>query len=897
MKNTNHIERAYQDEFTIVPGYENVYLLPSTEKTVEYGEQNDISVQNISAGSVITFGSFVQNKQNKPESLKWIVIDIKNDYMLLLSEKGLASMEFDEFGGFTGTSWENSDVCRWIKESFLPNAFNEKQVNTLCKPNQTDFHGMICAELAFLLSAEQVKMLNPAYQKKCLLTSLAACQNLAYLNSDLEIPSGWWLADTKNNKVAAMDKGINTVRCDEYVYAIRPAICVDLKNRYFGGIYENVEERKKVELQEALSTVRDSFSGESRPRTYSGLKSNKPEYGEFFKRLEKNYYNTSFVNANEIENFLKENRLLFSAERDNYIEILNILKKKYSDSERPKSYKALKEDNPGFEKEFFRLSKYANETLGMSIAELLVKEGIIVSFEEKNHKKLDEAAAKKEEAAIQKQQARKEYLERKVEKISIVDPKLQKKLDILFNNLERYYPEHAVFALDSLNKDLRERATLIARKIGYKNYDDMLTAYGWKVLSGEEVREIRPCVIYTPGNEPDLVKTRVNNTIAKLHEFYPDHIIKSAVQNDHKSLSSTISGLSQWLGYETTAEFLKAYGFTYLVADKGGRPRTNDYEKIIRELKNKTRTGAYESMSALLGDNPELSGAMQSMSNSAKQLFGMPLGKYLKNEGIIASRGSYKKKEQNMVYKEQLQPVSELIIKKSPRQSDVGINEKLYIEEDIAEAKRKDEEERIAKKKAEEQREAEQERLWIAEEKRQAEEKARKERETAEAERQRIEEAKKKEEFENQERIRKYKEAHDKWLFDCEETKTKRSNRVSELIEEEKAKLLKEASKRRNDSLNAVNKLIENETNRKSLAESTLSSLGLFQFGEKKKQKSIIEEASVKISNANKEIESVENIYVSEVSTIDEVVKKKLSSFQESVAEEIPMPEKPVKPH
>ena len=76
MKNTNHIERAYQDEFTIVPGYENVYLLPSTEKTVEYGEQNDISVQNISAGSVITFGSFVQNKQNKPESLKWIVIDI-----------------------------------------------------------------------------------------------------------------------------------------------------------------------------------------------------------------------------------------------------------------------------------------------------------------------------------------------------------------------------------------------------------------------------------------------------------------------------------------------------------------------------------------------------------------------------------------------------------------------------------------------------------------------------------------------------------------------------------------------------------------------------------------------------------------------------------------------------
>ena len=50
--------------------------------------------------------------------------------------------------------------------------------------------------------------------------------------------------------------------------------------------------------------------------------------------------------------------------------------------------------------------------------------------------------------------------------------------------------------------------------------------------------------------------------------------------------------------------------------------------------------------------------------------------------------------------------------------------------------------------------------------------------------------------------------------------------------------LLMKAVQKRDESLNAVNERIASETKRKTLAEFTLSSLGLFKFEEKKETES-----------------------------------------------------------
>ena len=255
--------------------------------------------------------------------------------------------------------------------------------------------------------------------------------------------------------------------------------------------------------------------------------------------------------------------------------------------------------------------------------------------------RLDEIKKRnKEREELKAEKAKKNKIEREayqnriVEKLPIGDPKIQNKLDRLFERLEVYYPEHAVFALDAINQGIREDSTALAKSIGYKDYYDMFKAYDWKTLQGEEVKEIRNTVIYTPGNEPDFIKTRVNNTVENLGIYYPSHIIDGSIQNEHSNIASTISGLYQWFGYDSIGDFLKAYGFEYK-AKATGRPSTVDPGAIIAQIRENNNNIPYHSMNELREKNKELSGKIKTLGNKSMEFFGMPLKKYLIKEGII----------------------------------------------------------------------------------------------------------------------------------------------------------------------------------------------------------------------------------------------------------------------
>ncbi len=254
-----------------------------------------------------------------------------------------------------------------------------------------------------------------------------------------------------------------------------------------------------------------------------------------------------------------------------------------------------------------------------------------IEKQQKQIEKLKEKEEKKEQQKI----LRDEYNNRTVERIPIDDPKIQAKLERLFDRLEVYYPEHAVFALDAISGRIREDSSSLAKTIGYKNYNDMFRAYGWKVLKGEEVKEIRNEVIYTPGNEPDFMKARVNNTIENLGKYYPSHLIKGSIQNEHSNIASTLSGLYQWFGYDSIADFLSAYGFDYKPKSSGGRPATFNPQEILSKIKERMNGEPYRSMSDLLKRNEDISGKIKTLSNNAIEVLGMPLGKYFKINGII----------------------------------------------------------------------------------------------------------------------------------------------------------------------------------------------------------------------------------------------------------------------
>lgn len=199
------------------------------------------------------------------------------------------------------------------------------------------------------------------------------------------------------------------------------------------------------------------------------------------------------------------------------------------------------------------------------------------------------------------------------------------------SKLEEFYPEHKTYAMDALCNTQRENCNKISKKLGYDNVDEFLLAYGFEPIKGQAVIDLRKNIGITPGNEPELIKTRVDNSVKSLNEYYPDHVIEGALQSQHKKLAQTLAALWQWMGYTSMEDMLSAYGFTYIV--KAGRKATVDPDAIISELKKRYPEGVVMTAQELKDANPDLK--LKSVMNMAKDLFGMPFSKYLLEQGIL----------------------------------------------------------------------------------------------------------------------------------------------------------------------------------------------------------------------------------------------------------------------
>ena len=164
-------------------------------------------------------------------------------------------------------------------------------------------------------------------------------------------------------------------------------------------------------------------------------------------------------------------------------------------------------------------------------------------------------------------------------------------------------------------------------------------------------------VIYTPGNEPENIRNRIDRLFAKLDEAYPDKVI-CGLNRDHKKWGETVTQLYRLLGYSSGKAFLEAYGYT--VKDQKKGRKSGDHFAIIAELKRRYSKGATcSSMLELSTQNPDLAPKFKSLTNQATSLFGMTLKKYLEQEGILVSKSSQNEGAQKLSTEEKLAQVTE----------------------------------------------------------------------------------------------------------------------------------------------------------------------------------------------------------------------------------------------
>ena len=215
-----------------------------------------------------------------------------------------------------------------------------------------------------------------------------------------------------------------------------------------------------------------------------------------------------------------------------------------------------------------------------------------------------------------------------------LDAKIVKKL----GRLEQLYPDHRVFALRGIDQTLAEDLIRLCGESEYDTLEDLLQAYGYTRITGEEAKRLRGSVVCAPGSEPEAIRPTVENAFRTLAEYYPGKQIPENLQRSHKALFTRLHALHQWLGYEDMGAFLQAYGFRYFYSGTDGRPGRGEevYRQMLAELREKYRDREKPaSVGELRTENPELAPVLKTLTNNSRDLFGTTIKEALVREGIL----------------------------------------------------------------------------------------------------------------------------------------------------------------------------------------------------------------------------------------------------------------------
>ena len=210
-----------------------------TEESVARNEpeENDQSIPEI--GSIIEFGSYEQdnNIENGKEVIEWIVLDQRDDQILIISKYALDCQMYNTID--TAVTWETSSLRTWLNETFLDSAFTNEEASKIVtttvaadkNSTKTDA-GNDTQDKVFLLGiAEAEKYFNTDSSRKCLPTDYAIA-NKAFLSS-----SGycwWWLRSTgtvQNGAVPVHHEGDisnNSSSVDSEYICVRPTMWITL---------------------------------------------------------------------------------------------------------------------------------------------------------------------------------------------------------------------------------------------------------------------------------------------------------------------------------------------------------------------------------------------------------------------------------------------------------------------------------------------------------------------------------------------------------------------------------------------------------------------------------------------------------------------------------------------
>ncbi|MBQ3775715.1 MAG: serine/threonine protein kinase [Ruminobacter sp.] len=154
-------------------------------------------LSSVRKGDIIRYGKYYQDTDRQKSPIEWLVLDVKEKEVLLISRYALDCKQY--YHGYTSTSitWENCDLRKWLNGDFIKSAFSEEEAERILvsdiKNDDIPQHhkgGNNTKDRVFCLSiSEAEQYFGNDESRKCKPTAYARQQGASVYNDCCY----WWL--------------------------------------------------------------------------------------------------------------------------------------------------------------------------------------------------------------------------------------------------------------------------------------------------------------------------------------------------------------------------------------------------------------------------------------------------------------------------------------------------------------------------------------------------------------------------------------------------------------------------------------------------------------------------------------------------------------------------------
>lgn len=196
----------------------------------------------MAVGSIITLGTYPQDRSGTRKPIEWVVLDNDGDAVLVISRYALDSKPYNKTK--TEVTWETCSLRYWLNHDFCEIAFDQKDMEEIItmtvpadkNPTFGSNSGKDTVDNVFLVSIPEAnKYFSSEEARRCIPTPYAD-KNGAFTHPDFTVDGKaaccWWLrspGQKQNNAAMANCRGVvndegNDVNRKDYT--VRPAMWI-----------------------------------------------------------------------------------------------------------------------------------------------------------------------------------------------------------------------------------------------------------------------------------------------------------------------------------------------------------------------------------------------------------------------------------------------------------------------------------------------------------------------------------------------------------------------------------------------------------------------------------------------------------------------------------------------